>query len=81
MKEIIQFNPSEEEEKIKEEKPDMTDFETFVDNFDKIEKQHRKAGKNMVKGVCLIKFIIIILNLNDSGSGREKVFKTSGRFR
>ena len=28
----------------------MTDFETFSENFDKIEKQHRKAGKAMVKG-------------------------------
>ena len=39
----------EAEEKV-EEKPDMTDFETFSQNFDKIEKQHRKAGKAMVKG-------------------------------
>ena len=34
----------------------MTDFETFSNNFDKIEKQHRKAGKAMVKGGVSLKF-------------------------
>ena len=41
---------------MKEDKPDMTDFETFSNNFDKIEKQHRKAGKAMVKGGVSLKF-------------------------
>ena len=47
--EVLTSNFREAEEKV-EEKPDMTDFETFSENFDKIEKQHRKAGKAMVKG-------------------------------
>ena len=42
--------PKDTEAEEKEAKPDMTDFETFSENFDKIEKQHRKAGKAMVKG-------------------------------
>lgn len=42
--------PKDAEAEKKEDKPDMTDFETFSENFDKIEKQHRKAGKAMVKG-------------------------------
>ena len=46
----------EEEKETKEDKPDMTDFETFSNNFDKIEKQHRKAGKAMVKGGVSLKF-------------------------
>ena len=46
----------EEEKEAKEDKPDMTDFETFSNNFDKIEKQHRKAGKAMVKGGVSLKF-------------------------
>ena len=45
----------EEEKEAKEDKPDMTDFETFSNNFDKIEKQHRKAGKAMVKGGVSLK--------------------------
>lgn len=43
----------ENEKKLQEEKEknkiDPYDFESFSENFDKIEKQHRKAGKNMVK--------------------------------
>ena len=43
----------ENDKKIEEEKEknkiDPYDFESFSENFDKIEKQHRKAGKNMVK--------------------------------
>ncbi|CBY23778.1 unnamed protein product [Oikopleura dioica] len=41
----------ENEKKLQEEKEknkiDPYDFESFSENFDKIEKQHRKAGKNM----------------------------------
>lgn len=43
----------ENDKKLQEEKEknkvDPYDFESFSNNFDKIEKQHRKAGKNMVK--------------------------------
>lgn len=41
------------EKKIQEEKEskkiDPTDFESFSNNFERIEKQHRKAGKKMSK--------------------------------
>ena len=50
------FRENEKEEE--KEKPDMTDFETFSNNFDKIEKQHRKAGKAMVKGGVSTKYFI-----------------------
>lgn len=43
----------EVDKKLQEEKEknkiDPYDFESFSNNFDKIEKQHRKAGKAMVK--------------------------------
>ena len=41
----------------------MTDFETFSNNFDKIEKQHRKAGKAMVKGGVSLKFNLFTIEL------------------
>ena len=56
LKTKIQISFREDEKEAKEDKPDMTDFETFANNFDKIEKQHRKAGKAMVKGGVSLKF-------------------------
>ena len=53
---LYRYDIFREEEKEVEEKPDMTDFETFSNNFDKIEKQHRKAGKAMVKGGVSLNF-------------------------
>lgn len=51
---IININVSfRADKRAKEEaeakKVDPTDFESFSENFDKIEKQHRKAGKKMTQ--------------------------------
>ena len=73
---MLNYNLRAKEEK-KEEKPDMADFETFVENFDKIEKQHRKAGKAMVKGVRFKVMSYLEGNAFHSGQRFEEKFETT----